>query len=441
MEICGPQGDDHQSTREQSGIVGWTTVETEGKSKRTKVLLGKLSRSDRQPEPFISASSVVHSAVLSCTRSPRKLIRTRGSLPRSGTERPFNRDNGAEEGIVESETARASLEVTVGQQGGMAIFNFAEKKDCSRQTSEQETAVHSADGQEAVIPSEVIHGCETSMEKDEIFIGLHSKNDVAEFQKGETNQRLEEAATVLKDPSGVCTQMQTDVPELHFPLQNQNPPVNKDVIERDVECKQKPLGLVCALPEDKINLENKLEDQQKECTSLDNTTLSSHEIFKDTYQRLDNLEETIRELEMAISEIGFPAPVGFTFPQLRSVGAEKEAGKVDTSVSGCSRATSESTAFDCQMLMPQEASNGPPKSSPTSSKPSLLPKPQCLLTGNPQVQLFLIILLLSSTSRFLLQIFSAICPVEISSALNRQKDKVRSHLKTGFFKTAASWRA
>ncbi|KAL8176045.1 UNVERIFIED_CONTAM: hypothetical protein K2H54_019398 [Gekko kuhli] len=421
LEICGPQGgDDHQSIRGQSEIIGWTTVETERKSKRAEVLCGKLSKSNRQPEPFISASSALHSEDLTCTQSPQKLIRTQGSPPSSGTEHPFNSDNGAEEGIVESET-RASLEVTAGQQGGMVIFSFAEKQDNSQQTSGQGTGVHSADGQEALIPSGVIYGCETSMEKDEILVGLHSKNGVAEPQKREANQSLEEPPPALEDPSGVCTQVQRDVPGLYFPLQNQKSPMNKDVVEYDTESMQKPLELVCPLAgEDKINSESKPEDQQKECMSLDNTTLSSHEICKDTYRRLDNLEETIRELEVAISEISFPAPVEFMFPQQRSVDTEKEERKVGAGVSRCGRATLENMAFDCQMSLPQETSSGPPKSSPTSSKSSLLPKPQFLLSGNPQVQLFFIILLLSSTSRFLLQIFFALCPVKISSALKRQ---------------------
>ncbi|XP_015267913.1 PREDICTED: SRC kinase signaling inhibitor 1 [Gekko japonicus] len=115
---------------------------------------------------------------------------------------------------------------------------------------------------------------------------------------------------------------------------NQKSPMNKDAIEYDMESMQEPSELVCPLAgEEKINLKSKPEDQQKEHMSLDNTTLSSHEICKDTYRRLDNLEETIRELEMAISEISFPAPMEFTFPQLRSVDTEKEERKSGSGVS------------------------------------------------------------------------------------------------------------
>ncbi|XP_060112085.1 SRC kinase signaling inhibitor 1 isoform X3 [Heteronotia binoei] len=372
LEIRSPQGDDHQSIRGQSGISGRATVGTERKSKRAEVLFGKLSKSDRHPEAFVSTSRALHNEALTWTRPLRKLIRPQGSLPGAGTEHPFNSDNGAEEGLRESETTRVSLEVTASQQEGMAIFSFAEKQDSSRQTSGQGTGIHSADGQEALIPAEVIYGHETAMGKDEI--GSHRKNGVAdaEPQKEEVSQNVEEAA--LKDPSDVWTQAQRDVPELYFPLQNEKSPMDKDVIEYDLEFRQKPLELRWVLSvEDKINLESEREGQQRECVPLNNTTLSSREICKDTYQRLDNLEETIRELEKAISEISFPAPIELTFPQLKSIDSEKEERKMDTFVSGCGHAASESMA-----------NHGPPKSSPANSKPSLLPKPQFLLSGNPQ---------------------------------------------------------
>ncbi|XP_054851261.1 SRC kinase signaling inhibitor 1 [Eublepharis macularius] len=389
LEVCSLQISNHQSISGQSGIAGQTTAETEEKPKRAEILIGKLSKNDWQLEPLVSTSSGLPSEALMCPQSPQKSIITQGSLPSPGNEHPFNSTNGAK-GTLESERTRASLENTAAQLEGTLILNFAEKQDNGWQTSVQGTRVHIADSQEALNPLEVTFGCETfssSMEKDEIFIGLYSKNGIAEPKRGETNQSLEESLTGLKDPTCVCTQMQrdclSDVPKLHFPLQNPKSPLYKDTTEFDTESKQKPLELACTLTvEDEIKRE--LEEQQKECTSLDNASLSSHEICRDTYQRLDNLEETIRELEMAISEISFHASTEFMLPQLRSVDTEKEERKVDTSVSRRNHATLGDEAFDCQMLKPPETSNNPPKSSPTSYKPSLLPKPQFLLSGNPQ---------------------------------------------------------
>uniref|UniRef100_A0ACB8EU10 Uncharacterized protein n=1 Tax=Sphaerodactylus townsendi TaxID=933632 RepID=A0ACB8EU10_9SAUR len=354
MEICSLQADELQSIRGQPGIFGWTTVETEEKPKRVEVLFGELGENDGQPDLLVSASPALCSETLMCTQPLQKCIRTRGSLPCSASEHPFHSDNGTEKGTVEPEMIRMSLEVIAGQL------------DKGQQISEQgtELGIRSADNQEVVIPSEVTFGCETSMGKDEIPTRLRSKNNMAEPKKGEANQSLEE---------------------------NQRSPTNKDVTEYNMKSRPNPLELVCTLStEDKINLEKELGDQRRECTSLDNVTLNSYAICKDTYQRLENLEETIRELEMAISEMGFHAPTEFmsTFPQTRYADTEKEERKVDAGDARCGCATLVNMAFDCQILMPQEASSNSPKSSPTSYIPSLLPKPQFLLSDSPQVQFF-----------------------------------------------------
>ncbi|XP_048374207.1 SRC kinase signaling inhibitor 1 isoform X3 [Sphaerodactylus townsendi] len=381
MEICSLQADELQSIRGQPGIFGWTTVETEEKPKRVEVLFGELGENDGQPDLLVSASPALCSETLMCTQPLQKCIRTRGSLPCSASEHPFHSDNGTEKGTVEPEMIRMSLEVIAGQL------------DKGQQISEQgtELGIRSADNQEVVIPSEVTFGCETSMGKDEIPTRLRSKNNMAEPKKGEANQSLEEVQTALKDPSDDSTQMQrghlSNVPMLNFPLQNQRSPTNKDVTEYNMKSRPNPLELVCTLStEDKINLEKELGDQRRECTSLDNVTLNSYAICKDTYQRLENLEETIRELEMAISEMGFHAPTEFmsTFPQTRYADTEKEERKVDAGDARCGCATLVNMAFDCQILMPQEASSNSPKSSPTSYIPSLLPKPQFLLSDSPQ---------------------------------------------------------
>ncbi|NWX54219.1 SRCN1 inhibitor, partial [Promerops cafer] len=99
------------------------------------------------------------------------------------------------------------------------------------------------------------------------------------------------------------------------------------------------------------------------------------EIYEDTYQRLDSLEETIRELEMTISEISSHPAVEFVFPE-DALGSE-EAGKSpgDLGHGGCDG----DTALDLS-----QAKDGAPRSPfPSRTKPALLPKPQ-LPPGAPQ---------------------------------------------------------
>lgn len=109
---------------------------------------------------------------------------------------------------------------------------------------------------------------------------------------------------------------------------------------------------------------------------LSPATPGKKEIYENTYQRLDSLEETIRELEMTISEISGHPAVGFTFPK-GALGSE-EAGKSlrDLGHRGCDG----DTALDLS-----QAKDGAAKSPfPSRTKPALLPKPQ-LPPGTPQV--------------------------------------------------------
>ncbi|XP_041876714.1 SRC kinase signaling inhibitor 1 isoform X3 [Corvus kubaryi] len=105
------------------------------------------------------------------------------------------------------------------------------------------------------------------------------------------------------------------------------------------------------------------------------TAPGKKEIYEDTYQRLDSLEETIRELEMTISEISSHPAVEFVFP--KDALASEEAGKSlgHLGHGGCDG----DTALDLS-----QAKDGAPKSpSPSRTKPALLPKPQ-LPPGTPQ---------------------------------------------------------
>ncbi|NXU42089.1 SRCN1 inhibitor, partial [Drymodes brunneopygia] len=89
------------------------------------------------------------------------------------------------------------------------------------------------------------------------------------------------------------------------------------------------------------------------------------EIYEDTYQRLDSLEETIRELEMTISEISSHPAVEFAFPKDSLAPEEAEKSLGDLGHGG-------DTALDLS-----QAKDGAAKSpSPSRTKPALLPKPQ-----------------------------------------------------------------
>ncbi|NWR06518.1 SRCN1 inhibitor, partial [Paradoxornis webbianus] len=94
------------------------------------------------------------------------------------------------------------------------------------------------------------------------------------------------------------------------------------------------------------------------------------EIYEDTYQRLDSLEETIRELEMTISEISSHPAVGFLLPRdsPRSQEDGRSPGDLGRGGGGCDG----DTALDLS-----QATGGAAKSLfGGRTKPALLPKPR-----------------------------------------------------------------
>ncbi|NWU87588.1 SRCN1 inhibitor, partial [Onychorhynchus coronatus] len=104
----------------------------------------------------------------------------------------------------------------------------------------------------------------------------------------------------------------------------------------------------------------------------------SKEIYEDTYQRLDSLEETIRELEMTISEISSHPSVESVFPKdlLGQTGPkDTEKGLGDLGRRSCD----DGTVLD----LSQAKDDAPRSPSPSKTKPPLLPKPQ-LPPGIPQ---------------------------------------------------------
>lgn len=93
------------------------------------------------------------------------------------------------------------------------------------------------------------------------------------------------------------------------------------------------------------------------------TAPGKKEIYEDTYQRLDSLEETIRELEMTISEISSHPAVEFVLS--KDPGSEQVGKNLGDLGYG-------DTALDLS-----QTKDGAPKSPvPSRTKPALLPKPQ-----------------------------------------------------------------
>ncbi|NXJ58250.1 SRCN1 inhibitor, partial [Spizaetus tyrannus] len=104
-------------------------------------------------------------------------------------------------------------------------------------------------------------------------------------------------------------------------------------------------------------------------------TARSKEIYEGTYQRLDSLEETIRELEITISEISSHPSVEFVFPkELLGQAGSKDAGEETKEGLGDlkRRSCDDGTALD----LSQTKDDAPESPSPSKTKPPLLPKPQ-----------------------------------------------------------------
>lgn len=124
---------------------------------------------------------------------------------------------------------------------------------------------------------------------------------------------------------------------------------------------------------------------------------SRSKICEGTYQRLDSLEETIRELEITISEISSHPSVEFVLPkELRgATGASKEStgGLGDLKPTSCDNGT---------VLDLSQPKDGAPKGpSPSKTKPPLLPKPQVPATPQVYFQFSLAVLCPGLTLMFL----------------------------------------
>ncbi|XP_041433915.1 SRC kinase signaling inhibitor 1 isoform X2 [Xenopus laevis] len=106
----------------------------------------------------------------------------------------------------------------------------------------------------------------------------------------------------------------------------------------------------------------------------------SMDICRNTYKRLAGLEESIRELELTINEIGVQQPVEFTQDASaeccqQSYALQKETGQGQLNML---------SGNEPLQALPR-AGNGIPVSSPSKTKPPLLPKPQILKSGGVSI--------------------------------------------------------
>ncbi|NXG57233.1 SRCN1 inhibitor, partial [Hemiprocne comata] len=110
-------------------------------------------------------------------------------------------------------------------------------------------------------------------------------------------------------------------------------------------------------------------------------TPCSKEIYEGTYQRLDSLEETIRELEITINEISSHPSVEFVFRKelLGQAGSKDASGETKEGLGDLKHSSCDhGTALD----LSQAKGDARESPSPSKTKPALLPKPQ--LPDTPQ---------------------------------------------------------
>lgn len=368
-------------------------MEMRGNSDGSEIFLGKLSK-HKELKSVARASSGL---------SKRMLTRYSHSLPASMRARRSQADPGiglSSDIDIGAAGNTVALETSLEDKGallegdGIIDRNIEDKRADSLQAPSQGNRVPTIDGQVAVILSKVTFS--SIMEGSG---GSKSKNSITE-----PNQNIE----VMEAPAATCLQMLRDGPsddsKSHLPLKKPKSLPIKEAIQQDKVPRQHVSRTSTGDNETASEREmvTDLEEKQRECVSLDAMTLSTQEICKDTYQRLDHLEETIRDLELSISQISCQGSTELMFPQnfLQQPGpkdVKKGERKMDAIMSKCSKANFANVELDCQDLKLHEARSSPAETSSSSSKPPLLPKPQFLFNSNLQVHVFDISLVLLLT--------------------------------------------
>nr|XP_020641196.1 SRC kinase signaling inhibitor 1 isoform X3 [Pogona vitticeps]XP_020641197.1 SRC kinase signaling inhibitor 1 isoform X3 [Pogona vitticeps] len=396
LKVCSPWTPDHQAIDGHLGFIRWTMVE---KKELPNVLLGKLSKNEKQLKSLVRTSCGRSSKALTYSHSLPAKLRIRKFLPELETSLSHNIDQEIEGSTRILQTSKTPLEGNVLPLAGedITFMHVGNEQASNLQTCAKQAEIHKSDNQAAAISSKVILDYKTSSsttEGNEAFVSLDNKNGTEEPKHKEANRSLEEMAITLKDSDIVCTKMRrgdlTGVSELCFALQNSKSLMNKQAVTCDTASRQQTaldvIGAITGENEIKREVVITLAEKQKEHASLDAVTLRSQGICRDTFQRLESLEETIRDLEIAISKISCKTSTDLVFPQnplgqLGSKEAEHGKRKVEAeadmprhNISGF-----RDLKLDCQDLRQCDANNNRP-----SSKPPLLPKPRFLLNSDPQ---------------------------------------------------------
>ncbi|XP_067326113.1 SRC kinase signaling inhibitor 1 isoform X6 [Anolis sagrei] len=404
LELCSPWTHNNNDTDGKLGVIEWTRTEIKA---GPKVLLSKLSKNERKLKSLIHASSGLSNRVSTYTHSlPAKLrIQEYVSGPRTGIF--HNTDYKVKGSTVASETTKTSLEDKMAPLEGenVMVINDGNRQPNKLQTSAQEMETHTSDNQAAILLSKVIHSCKTfssSIEDSKMFIELENRNGTAESKNKEANQTKEGVLLALKDLDVVYKHVWrdnlTDVSKSCLPLQNPQSAMRKEASECKMVIRQNGLNSDGSRTEEgEIHMKRErrqqdlpdLEEKQKECGSFDGGTVS-REICKDTYQRLDNLEETIRDLEIAISEISSKATTELICPQnyfgqLGSKYTKNGKRKADTNVSRSKSDGIRDMESNCPDLRQYGVKNSTTNpNTPPTFKPLLLPKSRFQLNGDPQ---------------------------------------------------------
>ncbi|NXL39628.1 SRCN1 inhibitor, partial [Glaucidium brasilianum] len=208
--------------------------------------------------------------------------------------------------------------------------------------------------------------------------------------RGAARQSVQEASLSHGDSAGICRQAQREdgSPALACPVPDPRAFSGRDPVPGQSQAEHPPVGAF-SRPDwggvaPAAGGEGGTEDASAggkaaeglckgQLAPRHSMTLRSKEIYEGTYQRLDSLEETIRELEITISEISSHPSAEFVFPkELLGQAGPKDASKESKEGLGDLQHGScdDGTVLDLSRAKDDESP------SPSKPKPPLLPKPQ-----------------------------------------------------------------
>ncbi|NXG38796.1 SRCN1 inhibitor, partial [Dromaius novaehollandiae] len=341
--------------------------------------------------------------------------------PQSG---PFwGCDRAARETSMFPSPSKHESSQSVGEEGGHTALNSPGKQEGSSKPSHQgplaeQSPLPCGEATDAGAGEPALPSISADGERPSTVLGVPS--DVVE-PRGGTRQRVREAVLPPGVPDGVFKQTRreehTSLPAPACPVPKprsllgsspdqqgsresraEHPKEQLPALSRPAACAAAPGRSSLGLPaqgegaERDSGVAGKTAEGHRslgprgrskgELSPLHPMTPRSKEIYEGTYQRLDSLEETIRELEITINEINSHPSVEFIFPK-ELLGQEEskdasegtEEGPGDPIHSSCDDGTAQDLG--------QAKGDAPQSPSPSKTKPPLLPKPQLPL-NSPQ---------------------------------------------------------